>query len=45
MVPAYLATIVKDFEGISWAQYDRDYRRQVAQTKDLTVVTAEPNFV
>ena len=41
MVPefmAYLATIVKcarDFEGISWAQYDRAYRRQVAQTKDL----------
>ena len=41
MVPefmAYLATIVKcarDFEGITWAQYDRAYRRQVAQTKDL----------
>ena len=40
MVPkltAYLATIVKcsrDFEGVAWAQYDRAYRRQMAQTKD-----------
>lgn len=35
---AYLATIVKcarDFEGVSWAQYDRAYRRHAAQTKDL----------
>ena len=32
------ATIVKcsrDFEGLVWPQYDRAYRRQVAQTKDL----------
>lgn len=41
MVPelmAYLGTIIKcarDFEGVSWAQYDRAYRRQAAQTKDL----------
>jgi len=41
MVPefmAYQATIIKccrDFDGIAWAQYDRVYRRQVAQTKDL----------
>ena len=41
MVPefmAYQATIIKccrDFEGLAWAQYDRVYRRQVAQTKDL----------
>ena len=41
MVPelmAYQATIVKcsrDFEGLAWAQYDRAYRRQAAQTKDL----------
>ena len=41
MVPelmAYQAMIVKcsrDFEGLAWAQYDRAYRRQAAQTKDL----------
>ena len=41
MVPelmAYQATIIKccrDFEGLAWAQYDRVYRRQAAQTKDL----------
>jgi len=40
MVPefmAYQATITKycrDFEGLAWVQYDRVYRRQVAQTKD-----------
>lgn len=35
---AYLAMIVKcagDFEGISWAQYDRAYRRCAVLTKDL----------
>ena len=41
MVPefmSYQATIIKcarDFDGIAWAQYDRAYRRQVSQTKDL----------
>ena len=41
MVPefmSYQATIIKcarDFHGPAWAQYDRAYRRQVAQTKDL----------
>ena len=41
MVPefmAYQTTIIKcarDFQGPAWAQYDRAYRRQVAQTKDL----------
>lgn len=41
MVPefmSYQATIIKcarDFDGLAWAQYDRAYRRQVAQTKDL----------
>ena len=29
---AYQAT---DFEGLAWAQYDRAFRRQMAQTKDL----------
>ena len=35
---AYMATIVKcvrDFEGLAWAQYDRAYRRHVAQAKTL----------
>ena len=35
---AYMATIVKcsrDFEEIAWALYNRAYRRQMAQTKDL----------
>ena len=35
---AYQATIIKccrDFDGIAWAQYDRIYRHQVAQIKDL----------
>ena len=34
----YQATIIKyvrDFHGPAWAQYDRAYRSQVAQTKDL----------
>ena len=38
MVPelmAYQVTISRDFEGLAWAQYDRVYRRQGAQTKDL----------
>ena len=41
MVPefmAYQTTIIRcyrDFEGLAWAQYDRAFRRQVAQTKDL----------
>jgi hypothetical protein len=41
MVPefmSYQATIIKcarDFDGLAWAQYDRAYRRQVAQTKEL----------
>ena len=41
MVPefmVYQSTIIKcarDFQGLAWAQYDRAYRRQVAQTKDL----------
>ena len=41
MVPdlmAYQSTIIKcsrDFDGLAWAQYDRAYRRQAAQTKDL----------
>ena len=41
MVPefmSYQAMIIKcsrDFQGPAWAQYDRAYRRQVAQTKDL----------
>ena len=37
-VMSYMATIVKcsrDFDGVAWAQYDRAYRRQAAQTKDL----------
>ena len=35
---SYQATIIKcarDFHGPVWAQYDRAYRYQVAQTKDL----------
>ena len=35
---AYQTTIIKcskDFDGIAWAQYDRAYRRQAAQSKDL----------
>ena len=50
MVPefmAYPATIVKcahDFEGISWAQYDRVYRRQVAQTDDLRWLRLNPTL-
>ena len=35
---AYQATIIKcsrDFDGLAWAQYDRVYRRQVSQTRDL----------
>ena len=35
---AYQTTIIKcsrDFDGLAWAQYDRAYRRQVAQSKDL----------
>ena len=35
---AYQATIIKcsrDFDGLAWAQYDRVYRTQVAQTRDL----------
>ena len=41
MVPefiSYQATIIKcarDFHGPAWAQYDRAYQRQVAQSKDL----------
>ena len=41
MVPefmSYQATIIKcarDFDGLAWAQYDRAYRRQIAQTKEL----------
>ena len=41
MVPelmSYQATIIKcarDFDGLAWAQYDRVYHRQMAQTKDL----------
>jgi hypothetical protein len=41
MVPefmSYQAMIIKcsrDFQGPAWVQYDRAYRRQVAQTKDL----------
>ena len=41
MVPEFMlcqAMIIKytrDFHGLAWAQYDRAYRRQVAQTKDL----------
>lgn len=35
---AYMATIVKcakDFDGVAWAQYDRAYRKQMAQRKEL----------
>ena len=41
MVPefmSYQALIIKcarDFQGPAWAQYDRAFRRQVAQTKEL----------
>ena len=41
MAPEFMscqATITKyarDFHGLAWAQYDRAYRRQVAQTEDL----------
>ena len=41
MVPelmAYQTTIIKcsrDFDGLAWAQYDRAYRPQAAQSKDL----------
>ena len=41
MVPelmGYQALIIKcsrDFEGLVWAQYDRAYRRQAAQSRDL----------
>ena len=41
MVPkfmSYQATIIKcawDFDGFAWAQYNRTYRCQVAQTKEL----------
>ena len=34
----YQSLIIKcsrDFEGLAWAQYDRAYRRQAAQSKDL----------
>ena len=34
----YQALIIKcsrDFEGLAWAQYDRAYRHQAAQSKDL----------
>ena len=36
----YQAPIIKcsrDFDGLAWAQYDRAYRRQAAQTKDLSL--------
>ena len=35
---AYMATIVKcskHFEGVAWAQYDRAFRKQMAQLKNL----------
>ena len=41
MIPelmGYQSLIIKcsrDFEGLAWAQYDRAYRRQAAQSKDL----------
>ena len=50
MVPefmSYQATIIKcarDFHGPAWAQYDRAYRRQVAQTKDLRWSRLNPTF-
>jgi hypothetical protein len=43
MVPelmSYQATIIKcakDFHGLAWVQYDRAYRRQVAQTKEVKI--------
>ena len=44
---AYLVTTVKcvrDFEGVSWAQYDRAYRRHAAQTKDLRWSRVNPTL-
>ena len=50
MVPefmAYQATIIKycrDFEGIACAQYNRVYRRQVVQSKDLHWLKLNPTL-
>ena len=50
MVPefmSYQAITIKcaqDFDGLAWTQYDRAYRRQVAQTKDLRWFRLNPTL-